>query len=101
MRRGVRSILIGLAVLTAAGPAVVGAQTIKIGAVVPLTGRYGGGGAQVRAGYELAIEHLNAAGGVTVGGKNMPGRGNGEGHSEECQAGIQGQKRAHSINSGS
>ena len=48
------------------------AQTIKLGAVVPLTGRYGGGGAQVRAGYELAVEHINAAGGVSVGGKKLP-----------------------------
>jgi branched-chain amino acid transport system substrate-binding protein len=48
------------------------AESIKVGAVVPLTGRYGGGGAQVRAGYEIAIEQINAAGGVTVGGKKMP-----------------------------
>jgi branched-chain amino acid transport system substrate-binding protein len=40
--------------------------------VVPLTGRYGGGGAQVRAGYEIAVEHLNAAGGITVGDRKMP-----------------------------
>jgi branched-chain amino acid transport system substrate-binding protein len=53
-------------------PAVAAAQTVKLGAVVPLTGRYGGGGAQVRAGYEIAIEHINATGGVSVGGKKMP-----------------------------
>src|SRR5215813_7344720 len=53
-------------------PAIAAAESIKIGAVVPLTGRYGGGGAQVRAGYEIAVEHINAAGGVTVGGKKMP-----------------------------
>jgi branched-chain amino acid transport system substrate-binding protein len=46
-------------------------QTIKIGAVVPLTGRYAALGAQVRAGYEIAVEQINAAGGVTVGGKKM------------------------------
>ncbi len=72
MGRGAWSALIGLAVLMAAGPAVVGAQTIKVGAVVPLTGRYGAGGAQVRAGYEIAIEHINAAGGVAIGDKKMP-----------------------------
>jgi len=27
--------------------------------VVPLTGRYGAGGAQVRAGYDIAVEHIN------------------------------------------
>jgi branched-chain amino acid transport system substrate-binding protein len=48
------------------------AQTIKVGAVVPLTGRYAALGAQVRAGYEIGVEQTNAAGGVTVGGKKMP-----------------------------
>ncbi len=48
------------------------AQGIKVGAVVPLTGRYAPLGGQVRAGYEIAVEHINAAGGVTVGGRKMP-----------------------------
>ena len=48
------------------------AQTIKVGAVVPLTGRYAALGAQVRAGYEIGVEQTNAAGGVSVGGKKMP-----------------------------
>jgi len=48
------------------------AQTVKVGAVVPLTGRYAALGAQVRTGYEIGVEHTNAAGGVTVGGKKMP-----------------------------
>jgi branched-chain amino acid transport system substrate-binding protein len=48
------------------------AQTIKVGAVVPLTGRYAALGAQVRAGYEIGVEQTNAAGGVTVGGRKMP-----------------------------
>src|SRR6185503_5139415 len=47
-------------------------QSLKVGAVVPLTGRYGAGGAQVRAGYEIAVEQINAAGGVTVAGKKTP-----------------------------
>jgi branched-chain amino acid transport system substrate-binding protein len=47
------------------------AQTVKIGAVVPLTGRYAALGAQVRAGYDIGIEHINAAGGVTAGGKKL------------------------------
>jgi branched-chain amino acid transport system substrate-binding protein len=47
------------------------AQTIKVGAVVPLTGRYAALGSQVRAGYEIAVQQINAAGGVTVGGKKM------------------------------
>jgi branched-chain amino acid transport system substrate-binding protein len=48
------------------------AQAVKVGAVVPVTGRFGAGGAQVRAGYEIAVEHINAAGGVTMGGKKVP-----------------------------
>src|SRR5262245_65502694 len=53
-------------------PALAAAEGIKVGAVVPLTGRYGAGGAQVRAGYELAIEQINHHGGVSVGGRRMP-----------------------------
>src|SRR5437763_14873532 len=53
-------------------PSLATAQAVKIGAVVPLTGRYGPGGAQVRAGYEIAVEQINAAGGVTVAGKKTP-----------------------------
>jgi len=46
--------------------------TIKIGAVIPLTGRYAGGGAQVSNGYTLAVEDINAAGGVDIGGTKVP-----------------------------
>ena len=42
--------------------------SIKIGAVVPLTGRYAAGGEQVKNGYELAVDAINKAGGVDVGG---------------------------------
>jgi branched-chain amino acid transport system substrate-binding protein len=49
----------------------VGLAQIKLGAVVPLTGRYAAGGAQNKAGYEIGVQHINAAGGVTVGGKKM------------------------------
>jgi len=65
--------LLGLLLaLFALSPLPAWAQSIKVGAVVPLTGRYGPGGAQVRAGYEIAVEQVNAAGGVTVGGKKSP-----------------------------
>ncbi len=65
--------LLALFLLTLVGvwPLPALAQSIKVGAAVPLTGRYGGGGAQVRAGYEIAVEQLNAAGGVSVGGRKM------------------------------
>jgi branched-chain amino acid transport system substrate-binding protein len=58
--------------LLALSPVPAWAQSIKMGAVVPLTGRYGAGGAQIRAGYEFAVERLNAGGGITVGGVKMP-----------------------------
>ena len=43
-----------------------GPETIKIGATIPLTGRYAGGGAQVERGYTFGVEDINAAGGVYV-----------------------------------
>ncbi|HEV8307477.1 MAG TPA: amino acid ABC transporter substrate-binding protein [Methylomirabilota bacterium] len=61
-----------LAVGLAAWPTITTAQGIKVGAAVPLTGRYAAGGAQVRAGYEIAVEDVNRAGGVTVGGAKRP-----------------------------
>ena len=47
-------------------------DTIKVGVVVPLTGRYAAGGDQVRNGYLLAVEDINAAGGVEIGGQKVP-----------------------------
>ena len=47
------------------------AQTIKVGAVVPLTGRYAALGSQVKTGYEIGVQHINSAGGVLVGGKRL------------------------------
>jgi branched-chain amino acid transport system substrate-binding protein len=67
-----RALTLVVLVLFGLGPAPALAQSIKVGAVVPLTGRYGPGGAQVRTGYEIAVEQINAAGGVTVAGKKMP-----------------------------
>jgi branched-chain amino acid transport system substrate-binding protein len=42
-----------------------------LGAVIPLTGRFASGGAQVRAGYEIAAEDINAKGGLQVGGRRL------------------------------
>jgi branched-chain amino acid transport system substrate-binding protein len=67
-----RLTLLVLALALALGPGPALAQSIKVGAVVPLTGRYGPGGAQVRAGYDIAVEQINAGGGVMVGSKKMP-----------------------------
>jgi branched-chain amino acid transport system substrate-binding protein len=70
MRRTiVQSLFVALAVFGL--PAGSFAQTIEVGAVVPLTGRYAALGAQVKTGYEIAVQHINGAGGVTVGGKKL------------------------------
>ena len=47
-------------------------EPIKIGAVVPTTGRYAAGGTLVKNAYELAVADINAAGGVDVGGTKRP-----------------------------
>lgn len=57
--------IIGCATRTAA-PAAQAPETIKVGAVVPLTGRYASLGEQVKNGYELAVDDLNRAGGVMI-----------------------------------
>jgi branched-chain amino acid transport system substrate-binding protein len=63
------SLSVALAFLGLSSQAI--AQTIKVGAVVPLTGRYAALGAQVKNGYEIGVQHTNAAGGVSVGGKKL------------------------------
>ena len=40
--------------------------TIKLGAVIALTGAMASGGKDVKAGYEIAVKHINDAGGVFV-----------------------------------
>ena len=70
--RSVRWLAILLPAFLGVWAPLAGAQAVTVGAVVPLTGRYAGGGAQVRAGYEIAVEQVNVAGGVAVGGKKVP-----------------------------
>lgn len=41
-------------------------ESIKLGAVVPLTGPFAGGGAQVERGYRYGVDAINEAGGVFV-----------------------------------
>ncbi|MCX8021480.1 MAG: amino acid ABC transporter substrate-binding protein [Syntrophorhabdaceae bacterium] len=49
-------------------------KTVKIGTVVPLTGRMASGGKDVKVGYEIAIKHINDNGGVMVKefGRKLP-----------------------------
>jgi branched-chain amino acid transport system substrate-binding protein len=56
----------------ASAPAANLPATIKVGVVVPLTGRYAAGGDQVKNGYVLAVEDINKAGGVEVQGTKIP-----------------------------
>ncbi len=60
----IAGVMIGMEVgpvLAAPAPA-----TIKLGAVIGLTGAMASGGKDVRAGYEIAVKHINDAGGVFV-----------------------------------
>jgi branched-chain amino acid transport system substrate-binding protein len=64
-------LFIGVSVLMAAVPlsqsfAAAAPATIKVGAVIPLTGAMASGGKDVKAGYEIAVKHINDAGGVFV-----------------------------------
>ncbi len=65
-------VVLALGLVLGAWPGGAAAQPVKVGAVVPLTGRYAAGGAQVRAGYEIAVEDVNRGGGVTLGGRKAP-----------------------------
>jgi branched-chain amino acid transport system substrate-binding protein len=51
---------------TTEGEAMEAPDAIYIGAVVPQTGPFAGGGAQVARGYTYAVDAINAAGGVYV-----------------------------------
>jgi branched-chain amino acid transport system substrate-binding protein len=62
-------VLVGVPVMPGVGAPPA---TAKLGAVIPLTGRYASGGAQVKAGYELAVEDLNSRGGVQIGSGRVP-----------------------------
>lgn len=74
MRRASLLVLIVglLLAVYAQGSAGAPAGTVRLGAVVPLTGRFASGGAQVKAGYEIAVDDINARGGVRVGNARMP-----------------------------
>src|SRR5579859_5985015 len=46
-------------------------DTIKIGASVPITGKYASGGVQIQDGYQLGVAGINQAGGVVVNCQRM------------------------------
>ena len=47
------------------------AQSIKVGVVTPLTGRYAAIGNELKHGYDIAVEKINAGGGVQVGNRRL------------------------------
>ncbi len=49
-------------------------RSIKIGAPIPVTGRFASGGHTLKVGYEIAVEFINKAGGVSIKefGKKLP-----------------------------
>lgn len=70
-----RVVATAAATLLAAGLAACGSgggaggdDTVKIGAILPLTGSFSTYGDPLRLAAELAVEHVNDAGGVTVDG---------------------------------
>ncbi len=56
-----------LALVTTGQPAAM--PEIKIGAVLPLTGAFGASGNYFKQGYTMAIDDVNKAGGLEVGGQ--------------------------------
>ncbi len=60
--------LAGLVATTPANAKVEG-DTITLGAAVSFSGRYAVNGKHTKNGYDLAVDYVNAKGGVTVGGK--------------------------------
>ena len=57
------------AALAAATPALAQADQITLGSALQLTGRLANTGRYYGHGYQLAVDKINAKGGVTVAGK--------------------------------
>jgi branched-chain amino acid transport system substrate-binding protein len=68
-KKGLRVTVVLVFMLMTAVSHVLAAEappTIKLGAVIALTGAMASGGKDVREGYEIAIKHINDSGGVFV-----------------------------------
>ncbi len=64
--------LMGVGFLLSASGTVsakVEGDIVYLGAAISLTGKYSTNGAHTRRGYDLAVEQINAAGGITVDGQ--------------------------------
>lgn len=72
MRRLSRLVLVAMVILSVpAGSLGAPGGLQLLGAVIPLTGRFASGGALVKAGYELAMDEINARGGLQVGNRRI------------------------------
>ncbi len=56
--------------VTGPAQAKVEGDTIILGSAISLTGKYSTNGIHAKNGYDLAVERINAMGGVSVGGKS-------------------------------
>jgi branched-chain amino acid transport system substrate-binding protein len=68
-------VLLVLAFIGTGGSEAAGIpEAIKIGASIPITGKFASGGHMVKTGYEIGVEFINKAGGVYVRefGKKLP-----------------------------
>ncbi len=74
MSRKVFVLIIILMIMLAACGGEEAPEVIQIGATVPISGPLAGGGGQVERGYQIAVEDINAAGGIYVEefGKQIP-----------------------------
>ena len=66
-------LLVGAAIVAfsaSAAQAKVEGDTIILGSAISLTGKYSTNGEHAKNGYEFAVQKINDAGGVKVGGKS-------------------------------
>lgn len=63
--------LIGACALALTATPAANAQTLKIGAPLPVTGALSPEGTKLRQGYDLWLDQVNKAGGITVNGKKF------------------------------
>lgn len=70
MNSGIRAALLGAALTMVAAVPGLAQDKIVLGAAVSQSGKYSTNGMHTTNGYNLAVEAINARGGVNVGGKN-------------------------------
>jgi branched-chain amino acid transport system substrate-binding protein len=68
----VTGLLIGVLVLLAGGPGVTAEKVVKVGNIIPLSGASAAVGLQGKNAREMAVEEINAAGGIkSLGGAKL------------------------------